>query len=1248
MDRRDMTLVASFAKRFVDQRGGRSCILKDWGDHEGWNWEKAKPVTAPHSLAAIQVAELAATAYVLKHETEFSALYPDLASDIKESCDVTNLNEFAQYVMHPFLESAYVLGGVGTMDDYDMTLSSLAHMLFLFLDDHVVIPDHVGWAIICQNGRDTGCTAERHYVEWDGTGGYMTFGLERDYFAHEWGSPNKSAIWRAETENHVLMIYAWNYLASLWVLLRGPNSFDNDLSDMWAEGHSWIQRNGNTEIFFDHVMQALGRPLHSGFFETNARPYQELTLSAIMSLALYGGLPSMPDFMDLDQSFFEKMVAVRQAAQNAMDYSAAIFAFQSLRSKRSAPHRRRKEYRKSVDFYQGNRAPVFFGNLSGAHEYDDCMEADAAYKCRMQRFTGVESKHKTFWSAVGRLNERWAGRAGYELPEVIQGQMFDRRPYFSIMQARYGSKNYPTTVDPQDPPKYFLDGDPPQVNLPNEDFRGVPELYFGDGELMLAAGGMAAYFQGGNKLANEYRFRAKPIMLFPRGDFGYSDDKNTDSPGNVEWSGVKDASAQTLLMRGVHDEFWDSKCNVWVYGNLAYGYDYEDGGSVGGGWHGGWAQEFPDTWWKSNPYMELTIGHTQWKLMYLAPGAMFHGVTPMVGSASGGYYMILAKFRKDQVEWSTDPIFWNYRRGLVEVVPGYLYDSVEDLAAELQAWNPPHHFSDVSKPDAPDYPYRYVTMTSHERVTLDPGMGWGGWDKWEDCRNGVRDIETLVDPTSGPLGSDDDARWVSIDREKLYIPRNIRSDDERMKIPLVNVWELDRRYRRTGRMLMESTSPGRIIVRRRVMVEMQTGEPVPGWQCLDLDSSDYRKPTSSEYEVIDYRQCGPMSPSFNANELLQVAAGGGHTCALTSEHKLYCWGSNNQGQIGTGSSIQEYTSPQLVEILPALTHAIERVTAGSGHTCATISDGRLFCWGENVFGQLGTGNTYEVRSPHILNGFGGVGEPKVRSVAAGMWHTCALDGDGRVYCWGANNYGQLGVGSSDLYSTTPLEVGLSERAVAIALGAVHTCAIAATGSLYCWGDNQWGELGDGTRVNRNLPTLVSFEEVYGSMPEVYQVALGGAHTCALIRTQDATEPLVSCWGINYHGQLGVDVAGGEVYSALPVSSTALQDSGALPSRLAVGQNSTCVLDDDGTAWCWGDNTVGQLGNGQYGSTTRTAELVDVQFPGAILSMGENHACLTSREDGSLWCWGSNLSGQLGLGGSPSPTPSPTPLEVTFP
>lgn len=211
MDRRDMTLVASFAKAFVDPDSGRGCGLKDWGDHEGWNYSEAKPDIEPHTLAAIQVAELAATAYVLKHKAEFNALYPDLAAEIMDSCDVTNLNDFAQYIMHPYLESAFVLKGVGTMDDYDMTLSSLAHMLFLFLDDNVVIPDHVGRAIICQNGRDTGCTAPRHYMDWDGIGGYMTFGLERNYFAHEVGSPNKSAIGRKPARTPIPSPGSWSW-----------------------------------------------------------------------------------------------------------------------------------------------------------------------------------------------------------------------------------------------------------------------------------------------------------------------------------------------------------------------------------------------------------------------------------------------------------------------------------------------------------------------------------------------------------------------------------------------------------------------------------------------------------------------------------------------------------------------------------------------------------------------------------------------------------------------------------------------------------------------------------------------------------------------------------------------------------------------------------------------------------------------------------------------------------------------------
>ncbi|MDX9999715.1 MAG: hypothetical protein RBU30_00320 [Polyangia bacterium] len=1139
------------------------------------------------------------------------------------------------------------------MDDYDITLVSLVNLLYLFLDDYDVLDDEAAYNILCQNGDGKGCESDDHKAEWDGMGGYLTFDV-RNFFAAEIGpheAGSKPRLYRVETENHVAMIHAWNYLASLWILVRGANSPLEKLESWRAEGLDWLGITENRDRFFDNVLQFLGRPLHSGFFETNARPYQELTLTAILTLALYGNpLEILPDQPDLDEDLRTRIEDVHQAAWNAFGYAVAMYSFQSLRSKRSAPFRRRRDYRNVVDFYTAERSAVLFGLLSGAYDYEDCMNTDYQYECRLMRFPNVEAQHKSLWAAMGRLNRRWKAQPGYELPEAIQGNMFDKRPYFAIMQAKYSAEQYPVSIVDlrygATPPYYFEDGSPPEVFM-GKSFRGSPEIYFGDGDLLLAAGGMMKELFPGDKTESEYMFRARPTMLFPRGDFGHADIPYFGITNDMEWkSFTHAASAHVLLMRGIRDTPWKSTCNTWVYKSLAYGYTYDY--SVGTDFHDGWAQEYPAKWWDAYPHKELQIGHAQVRIVTLPSGALSAGIQPPVGEVSEGYYLVLIKPRKSDAQYATSPIFYNYRRGIVEVVPGYLFGSAGEAAEMIQEWNPPHYFSDVSEPDARDYPYRYVTMSSRERVTLDPGMGWAGWGEWEGCRNGVRSIETLVDPGSGPLGSDDDARWATVDREALYIPREIRDDGGRKSIPLVQVWELDQRYRRTGRMLMESPEPGRIIVRRRTMLDLSATGSVPGWQCLDLDSRDYRKPVAREYEVEQYGQCVPVSPSQGASFVSQVSAGGAHTCVVTLEGALYCWGSNDAGQLGLGSTASFATEPQPVVAPPGENIAHERVAAGLGHTCAITTAGKTRCWGNNTYGQLGVGDTISTNSPRMLDFFGDAGEPRVRGIVAGSYHSCALSGEGRVYCWGSNLFGQLGLGLGPAHVVSPHAVIIPERVVAVRAGSYHSCAVTETGGLYCWGLNSTGQLGDQTTTTRRAPVQVSFTDASDGQPVVEAVALGTMHTCAIVRMRKGTASYVSCFGSNAFNQLGVELPPGALFATSPTTVTALVDVDSRPIWIDAGGAHTCARCENGTVHCWGDNALGQLGDGNFGSTTAIAGVVLVSFPGGGTALGGAHTCLISQIDGSLHCFGSNGEGQLGRGSLPSQEANPIPEAVSFP
>jgi alpha-tubulin suppressor-like RCC1 family protein len=190
-----------------------------------------------------------------------------------------------------------------------------------------------------------------------------------------------------------------------------------------------------------------------------------------------------------------------------------------------------------------------------------------------------------------------------------------------------------------------------------------------------------------------------------------------------------------------------------------------------------------------------------------------------------------------------------------------------------------------------------------------------------------------------------------------------------------------------------------------------------------------------------------------------------HTCAITSSGALYCWGKNTNGQLGDGTTIHRLT-PVPVSGLNA---GVQMTATGWGHTCALATGGTLQCWGLNDQGQLGTGETVARFAPTTIP-FPG---PTIQAIAAGSLHTCALTLSGTVFCWGRNSEGQVGDGTT-ANRLTPVQVGgLPGRAIMIASGAYHTCALLEDRTGYCWGQNTYGEVGDGTTTNRATPVRIA-------------------------------------------------------------------------------------------------------------------------------------------------------------------------------
>ncbi len=334
-----------------------------------------------------------------------------------------------------------------------------------------------------------------------------------------------------------------------------------------------------------------------------------------------------------------------------------------------------------------------------------------------------------------------------------------------------------------------------------------------------------------------------------------------------------------------------------------------------------------------------------------------------------------------------------------------------------------------------------------------------------------------------------------------------------------------------------------------------------------------------------------------------IAAGSGHTCALLADGTAKCWGNNSSGQLGDGTTTVRTAPTAISGLIGAVA-----ISAGDSHSCAVVTDGTATCWGTNLFGKLGDGTAVDRNSPTSAV----AGSTGAVALTASTAHTCAVLADGNAKCWGDNNFGQLG-NSTTTDRLTPTAVTGLTGAVAISTRDNHTCAVLADGTVKCWGRNHLGQLGDGTTNNRLTPVTVN------GLAGVMAIAVGNAYNCALL-----TNGTVKCWGNNSFGQLG---DGTTTTRIAPTTVAGITDAVAV----ATGNTHSCAVLANGIAKCWGLNADGQLGNG---TTSNQAAPVDVTgITGATaIANGSFHTCALLA-DGTAKCWGDNANGQLGDGTS---------------
>ncbi|MBI1295870.1 hypothetical protein GC175_13025 [bacterium] len=368
-------------------------------------------------------------------------------------------------------------------------------------------------------------------------------------------------------------------------------------------------------------------------------------------------------------------------------------------------------------------------------------------------------------------------------------------------------------------------------------------------------------------------------------------------------------------------------------------------------------------------------------------------------------------------------------------------------------------------------------------------------------------------------------------------------------------------------------------------------------------STIYGQPAPEPVQSPVVDQSAALS-HLTADQPIQIAAGANHTCALAAGGGVKCWGDNESGQLGDGTT----TTRNIPVDVFGLSSGVSAIAAGGKHTCALMVGGGVKCWGFNSASQLGDGTTTNRSTPVDVSSLNsGVG-----AIAAGSEHTCALMVGGGVKCWGWNGHGQLGDGTN-MSRPTPVDVnGLNSGVSAIATTSLHTCALMAEGGVKCWGRNFVGQLGDGTRTSRLTPVNVS-----GLSSGISAIATGTNHTCAVTTGDD-----VKCWGSNGRGQLG---DGTSMDRLTPVDVSGLS-SGI--SAVATGANHTCGLTLWGGLKCWGDNDSGQLGDGTRTSRSTPVDVSGLSSGISAISAANLHTCALT-VGGGIKCWGFNNAGQLG-------------------
>jgi alpha-tubulin suppressor-like RCC1 family protein len=392
------------------------------------------------------------------------------------------------------------------------------------------------------------------------------------------------------------------------------------------------------------------------------------------------------------------------------------------------------------------------------------------------------------------------------------------------------------------------------------------------------------------------------------------------------------------------------------------------------------------------------------------------------------------------------------------------------------------------------------------------------------------------------------------------------------------------------------------------------------------------------------------SISINNIRSETISAGSLHSLGISYDGKVYSWGRNNEGQLGNGTT-NNSNVPVEVDTSGVLNgKTIVQISAGTNTSFALDSDGKVYSWGRNNYGQLGDGTTTQRNSPvAVVNGSVNFTSKNIVQISVVGFHCLALDDQGKVYAWGYNYRGQLG-NSSTTNRTSPVSVvdgGVnftSKIIVQVSAGEAHSLALDEDGKVYAWGINNYGQLGDGTTTFRTSPVAVVNGNVSFTSKNLVQVSAGGSHSLAL--DEDGK---VYAWGYNSFSSLGDGTTTNRA-SPVAVVDGGVNFTSKTIVEISAGEAHSLALDSEGKVYAWGINAYGQLGDGSgsennyddyyyyydyyYGINSSVPVVVvdgDISFTSrniVQISAGEAHS-LAIDDNGIGYSWGGNWNGQLG-------------------